>query len=139
MATLAPPEVTLAPPEATVAPPDATVAPAAAEWRVSEADVKGVLRESLLNGKQLGRAFELLMLCNGSRASFTRFLASEYSDENMLFWLACQDYRGEPALNGRRAVAQEMYVSSSNIDFSLRDCYPCLIGTDCPPPPYVQT
>ncbi len=74
--------------------------------------MKGVLREGLLDRKQLPHAFELLMQCSESRATFTGFLASEYSDENMLFWLACQDYHRESALSGRRTVAQEMYASS---------------------------
>ncbi|KAF7261695.1 hypothetical protein EG68_01014 [Paragonimus skrjabini miyazakii] len=40
-------------------------------------------------------SFDLLMQCPGGRKVFREFLRSEYSEENILFWLACEELKQE--------------------------------------------
>lgn len=42
------------------------------------------------------------------RAVFTSFLKSEFSQENMDFWMACEDYRRTPP-SKRAARARKIY------------------------------
>ncbi|XP_076330810.1 uncharacterized protein LOC143236435 [Tachypleus tridentatus] len=42
-----------------------------------------------------GKSFEKLMKCSAGRKLFKEFLKCEYSEENILFWLACEDLKRE--------------------------------------------
>ena len=48
------------------------------------------------------------MIAAGQRV-FSEFLRSEYSEENLLFWLACQDLREEQNNERVREKAQQIY------------------------------
>uniref|UniRef100_A0A672G9W0 Regulator of G protein signaling 20 n=1 Tax=Salarias fasciatus TaxID=181472 RepID=A0A672G9W0_SALFA len=43
-------------------------------------------------GACLGQSFDKLMCCPAGRNSFRQFLRTEFSEENMLFWLACEEF-----------------------------------------------
>ncbi|XP_025109463.1 regulator of G-protein signaling 19-like isoform X2 [Pomacea canaliculata] len=61
-----------------------------------------------------GESFEKLMKCTGGRKLFREFLRSEYSEENMLFWLACEELKTEnnPELVEEKArLIYEDYIS----------------------------
>ncbi|XP_062985910.1 regulator of G-protein signaling 20 [Elgaria multicarinata webbii] len=45
--------------------------------------------------KAWGKSFEKLMRAPTGRNVFREFLQSEFSDENILFWLACEDLKQE--------------------------------------------
>ncbi|CAL1547581.1 unnamed protein product [Lymnaea stagnalis] len=64
--------------------------------------------------KLWGESFEKLMKCAGGRKLFREFLRSEYSEENMLFYLACEDLKKEdnPELIEEKArLIYEDYIS----------------------------
>ncbi|GFO36659.1 regulator of G-protein signaling 20-like [Plakobranchus ocellatus] len=61
-----------------------------------------------------GESFDKLMKCAGGRKIFREFLRSEYSEENMLFYLACEDLKKEriPELIEEKArLIYEDYIS----------------------------
>jgi len=61
-----------------------------------------------------GESFEKLMKCPGGRKLFREFLRSEYSEENMLFYLACEELKAEdnPDLVEEKArLIYEDYIS----------------------------
>lgn len=76
-----------------------------------------------------GDAFEKLMGSEGGRKVFRSFLRCEYSEENILFWLACEDLKKErnPEMIEEKArVIYEDYVSilsprEVSLDSRVRD------------------
>ncbi|XP_058864330.1 regulator of G-protein signaling 8-like isoform X2 [Acipenser ruthenus] len=53
-----------------------------------------------LEALEWSRSLEVLLSHHYGVAAFRSFLRSEFSEENIEFWLACQDYRGtKPATN----------------------------------------
>lgn len=67
--------------------------------------------EDILNW---GESFDKLMRHNGGRKVFREFLRSEYSEENMLFWLACEDLKKEEnaeVVEEKARVIYEDYIS----------------------------
>lgn len=49
----------------------------------------------------------MMKSCLG-RQIFTKFLETEYSDENMLFWNACEEFKSEKSCIKREIMAKEM-------------------------------
>ncbi|KAF7222264.1 regulator of G-protein signaling 20 isoform X2 [Nothobranchius furzeri] len=61
-----------------------------------------------------GQSFDKLMSCPGGRNSFRQFLCTEFSEENMLFWLACQEFCNETnksVIEEKARVIYEDYIS----------------------------
>ncbi|VDI10601.1 regulator of G-protein signaling 17-like isoform X1 [Mytilus galloprovincialis] len=61
-----------------------------------------------------GESFDKLMQSKGGRRTFREFLKSEYSEENILFWLACEDLKKEenPEIVEEKArLIYEDYIS----------------------------
>ncbi|XP_045596938.1 regulator of G-protein signaling rgs-2 isoform X2 [Procambarus clarkii] len=59
-------------------------------------------------------SFERLMKCSSGRQAFRDFLKCEYSEENILFWQACEELKGEnnPAIIEEKArLIYEDYIS----------------------------
>jgi len=64
--------------------------------------------------KMWGESFDKLMKCPGGQRLFREFLRSEYSEENMLFYQACEDLKREenPDLVEEKArLIYEDYIS----------------------------
>lgn len=59
--------------------------------------------------KAWSKSFAKLMASALGQQIFTRFLETEYSDENMLFWHACEDFKKEKKSVKRQIMAKEMY------------------------------
>lgn len=62
-----------------------------------------------------GDSFERLMKSPGGRKVFREFLKCEYSEENILFWLACEDLKKEsnPSIVEQKArIIYDNYVST---------------------------
>ncbi|ELU04586.1 hypothetical protein CAPTEDRAFT_127971, partial [Capitella teleta] len=71
-------------------------------------------RPSLDDIKLWGESFDKVMHTQGGRKVFREFLRSEYSEENMLFWLACEELKNEvnPELVEEKArLIYEDYIS----------------------------
>jgi len=71
-------------------------------------------RASLEEIRSWGESFEALMRNASGRRVFRDFLRCEYSEENILFWLACEDLKAEksPALVEEKArLIYEDYIS----------------------------
>lgn len=61
-----------------------------------------------------GQSFDKLMGCPAGRNSFRQFLRTEFSEENMLFWLACDEFCKETnksAIEEKARVIYEDYIS----------------------------
>ncbi|XP_040569043.1 regulator of G-protein signaling 19 isoform X2 [Lepeophtheirus salmonis] len=61
-----------------------------------------------------GDSFERLMSSDSGRKVFRAFLRCEYSEENILFWLACEDLKNEPSpelIEEKARIIYEDYVS----------------------------
>nr|XP_057935085.1 regulator of G-protein signaling 20 isoform X2 [Doryrhamphus excisus] len=61
-----------------------------------------------------GQSFDKLMCCPAGRNSFRQFLRTEFSEENMLFWLACEEFGKESnksAIEEKARVIYEDYIS----------------------------
>lgn len=61
-----------------------------------------------------GQSFDKLMDCPVGRAAFRQFLRTEFSEENMLFWLACEEFTKETnktATEEKARVIYEDYIS----------------------------
>lgn len=61
-----------------------------------------------------GESFEHLLNSEGGRKVFRSFLRCEYSEENILFWLACEDLKKErnpETVEEKARIIYEEYVS----------------------------
>ncbi|NWJ11913.1 RGS19 protein, partial [Crypturellus undulatus] len=60
------------------------------------------------------QSFEKLMKSPAGRNVFREFLRTEYSEENMLFWLACEELKGEcnkHSIDEKARTIYEDYIS----------------------------
>ncbi|XP_068446153.1 regulator of G-protein signaling 4 [Clinocottus analis] len=65
--------------------------------------------------KQWKKSFNYVMSSQTGRSVFTNFLRSEFSEENMEFWVACEDYKkSEPSKLASRA--QQLYQQHVKAD-----------------------
>ncbi|GJQ68096.1 hypothetical protein Trydic_g10699 [Trypoxylus dichotomus] len=61
-----------------------------------------------------GRSFDRLMRCPAGRKVFRDFLRCEYSEENILFWTACEDLKRETSpeiIEEKARIIYEDYIS----------------------------
>ncbi|KAG5847429.1 regulator of G-protein signaling 18 [Anguilla anguilla] len=73
-------------------------------------------------------SFEELLSHSGGLETFTQFLRTEFSEENIEFWLACEDYKGtssETKLISKAKQIYAVYIDSDgpkevNIDYSTK-------------------
>lgn len=66
------------------------------------------------------------------KTTFQAFLKSEFSDENIEFWMKCEDFkkiRSNATLTSRAKKIFERYIQAEAprevINFDFRACYPC--------------
>ncbi|XP_066537753.1 regulator of G-protein signaling 20 [Hoplias malabaricus] len=69
----------------------------------TESEVEEVRGPTLEDVRSWSQTFEQLIKSPHGRASFRQFLKTEFSEENLLFWLACEELRKE---TNRTAVEQ---------------------------------
>ncbi|XP_050977595.1 regulator of G-protein signaling 17-like [Labeo rohita] len=82
--------------------------------------------KKLISGSQ---HFEVILRCPVARDVFKEFLQSEYSEENLMFWIACEDLKNEtdPSTIAEKArKIYEDYISVSslkeiNLDSQIRN------------------
>ncbi|KAL4624692.1 regulator of G-protein signaling 20-like [Arapaima gigas] len=66
-------------------------------------------RPSVEEVRSWGQSFDKLMKCPAGRRAFREFLRTEFSEENMLFWLACEDLHQETNKNAIEQKANHIY------------------------------
>uniref|UniRef100_A0A1I8FPQ5 RGS domain-containing protein n=1 Tax=Macrostomum lignano TaxID=282301 RepID=A0A1I8FPQ5_9PLAT len=78
---------------------------------ISAFDFGSCSRQHLQGGSQaMGReSFDALMQSANGRKVFREYLKSEYSEENILFWLACEDLKLESTPEGVEEKARVIY------------------------------
>lgn len=74
-------------------------------------------------------SFDKVISCTAGRRYFREFLRSEFSEENMLFWLACEDLKkedDEQRVEEKARIIYEDYISlisptEVSLDAKVRD------------------
>ncbi|XP_078540124.1 regulator of G-protein signaling rgs-2-like [Lissotriton helveticus] len=75
------------------------------------------------------RSFDLLLENPAGRSVFAQFLQTEHSDENMMFWLACEELKNEQHEAPVTEIAKKVYLDyisilspkEVSIDATVRD------------------
>ncbi|XP_002188951.2 regulator of G-protein signaling 1 [Taeniopygia guttata] len=77
---------------------------------------------------QWSQSLEKLLASQSGQGVFREFLKSEFSEENIEFWLACEDYKKTKSdhLHGKAEKIYEEFVQSDaikqiNIDYQIRE------------------
>ncbi|CAL9689239.1 unnamed protein product [Knipowitschia caucasica] len=71
-------------------------------------------KPTLEEARSWGQSFDKLMCCPAGRNAFRQFLRTEFSEENMLFWLACEEFCQETnksAIEEKARIIYEDYIS----------------------------
>ncbi|XP_056132644.1 regulator of G-protein signaling 16 [Lampris incognitus] len=78
------------------------------DWRLSccKMGKNSPTPEECLKWKE---SFEKLLSCKYGLCAFTAFLVSEFSEENIAFYFACEDYRSTKSAAKLPAKAQKIY------------------------------
>ncbi|XP_063154479.1 regulator of G-protein signaling 1 [Candoia aspera] len=98
---------------------------------IESADMKySSSRDVMLSAKEViqwSQSLEKLLANQCGQEAFREFLKSEFSDENIEFWLACEDYKKTQAdcLHDKAEKIYQEFVQSDarkqvNIDFHIR-------------------
>ncbi|XP_061486552.1 regulator of G-protein signaling 1 [Rhineura floridana] len=98
---------------------------------VESADIKySTSKDVMLPAEEVtqwSQSLEKLLATQCGQEAFREFLKSEFSDENIEFWLACEDYKKTQAdcLHGKAEKIYKEFVQSDaikqvNIDFHTR-------------------
>ncbi|KAK2835139.1 hypothetical protein Q5P01_015623 [Channa striata] len=72
-----------------------------------------------------GVSIDHLLECKTGQLVFEDFLRTEYSEENLLFWLACEDYKKNTRETEMTAAARRIYAEFVQVDA------PRQINIDC--------
>ncbi|XP_062990996.1 regulator of G-protein signaling 18 [Elgaria multicarinata webbii] len=80
--------------------------------------------------KKWGESFDMLISQKAGLDAFTRFLRSEFSEENIEFWMACEDYKKSKdtsQLPQKAKTIYEMFIQKEapnevNLDFNTKVC-----------------
>ncbi|KAM9849054.1 regulator of G-protein signaling 1-like isoform 1-T1 [Aulostomus maculatus] len=72
-----------------------------------------------------GESLDHLLLCQTGQLVFKDFLRTEYSEENLLFWLACEDYVKITSETDMKVAANRIYTEFVQVDA------PRQINIDC--------
>ncbi|XP_009985325.1 PREDICTED: regulator of G-protein signaling 19-like, partial [Tauraco erythrolophus] len=79
-------------------------------WRAS----RETKLETIPNCEAWAQSFDKLMKSPAGRNVFREFLRTEYSEENMLFWLACEELKTEcnkHTIDEKARMIYEDYIS----------------------------
>ena len=72
-----------------------------------------------------GQSFDKLMDCPVGRSAFRQFLRTEFSEENMLFWLACDEFCKETNKSTIEEKARLIYEDYISI-LSPKEVWTCM-------------
>uniref|UniRef100_A0AAQ6IJN3 Regulator of G-protein signaling 1 n=1 Tax=Anabas testudineus TaxID=64144 RepID=A0AAQ6IJN3_ANATE len=72
-----------------------------------------------------GVSIDHLLECRSGRLVFEDFLRTEYSEENLLFWLACEKYKKIASKTEMMGAAKQIYTEFVQVDA------PRQINIDC--------
>lgn len=64
----------------------------------------------------------MFSLCAAGQLVFEEFLRTEYSEENLLFWLACEDYKKITSGTEIADAAQRIYTEFVQVDAPRQVC-----------------
>ncbi|TRY56173.1 hypothetical protein DNTS_002528 [Danionella cerebrum] len=67
-------------------------------------------KEAVEDVDSWGESIEKLLSCKAGQTAFQDFLKSEYSEENILFWLACEDYKKISSEPEMISMANQIYT-----------------------------
>ncbi|XP_008293753.1 regulator of G-protein signaling 21-like [Stegastes partitus] len=70
-------------------------------------------------------SFDHLLECKTGQLVFEDFLRTQYSEENLLFWLACEDYKKTTSVTEMTVAAKRIYAEFVQVDA------PRQINIDC--------
>ncbi|XP_054433450.1 regulator of G-protein signaling 19 [Pteronotus mesoamericanus] len=87
---------------------------ASGENRLQPLSDREACAPSLEEVQSWAQSFDKLMRSPAGRSAFRAFLRTEYSEENMLFWLACEELKAEADQHGvdeKARLIYEDYVS----------------------------
>ncbi|KAJ6656219.1 hypothetical protein lerEdw1_004009 [Lerista edwardsae] len=92
--------------------------------------------ESPQTVKKWGESFDKLISQKAGLDIFTRFLKTEFSEENIEFWLACEDYKKSKDLSELSLKAKDIYETfikkeaskEVNLDFNTKELTSKSIG-----------
>ncbi|XP_053104319.1 regulator of G-protein signaling 18 [Hemicordylus capensis] len=79
--------------------------------------------------KKWGESFDMLISQKAGLDAFTRFLKTEFSEENIEFWMACEDYKKSKGLSQLSHKAKKIYETfiekeapkEVNLDFTIKE------------------
>ncbi|KAM8875207.1 regulator of G-protein signaling 5-like isoform 4-T4 [Spinachia spinachia] len=69
-----------------------------------------------------GESLEHLLQSKTGQLLFEDFLRTEYSEENLLFWLACEDYKTITSQAEMRVAAKNIYEEFVQVDAPRQKC-----------------
>ncbi|XP_040216186.1 regulator of G-protein signaling 8 isoform X1 [Rana temporaria] len=86
-------------------------------------------RLTVEEARRWARSFDLLLSHKYGRSAFRAFLQTEFSEENLEFWMACEEYRKTRSINKLPAKARHIFQEfidvqaprEVNIDFPTRE------------------
>ncbi|XP_078074248.1 regulator of G-protein signaling 5-like [Mustelus asterias] len=86
-------------------------------------------RPSSEEAKKWRQSLDKMLAHKYGLTAFRTFLQSEYSEENIEFWLACEDYKKTKSLAKRASKAKQIYLEfietdapkEVNIDYETKD------------------
>ncbi|XP_048844318.1 regulator of G-protein signaling 8-like [Brienomyrus brachyistius] len=68
------------------------------------------IKEPLEEADCWGDSVDRLLECKSGQMAFREFLKTEYSEENILFWLACEDYKKIKSTPEMISTANRIYT-----------------------------
>ncbi|XP_053549078.1 LOW QUALITY PROTEIN: regulator of G-protein signaling 18 [Bombina bombina] len=88
-----------------------------------------ITRVSPEEAMKWGESFDKLLSHKDGLEAFKKFLKMEFSDENIEFWLACEDYKTSDSINqlqNKSKIIYEKYIQKEsplevNIDFATKE------------------
>eukprot|EP00066_Takifugu_rubripes_P006952 XP_003972109.1 PREDICTED: regulator of G-protein signaling 5-like [Takifugu rubripes] len=78
---------------------------------------------------------ETLLTSKSGLQAFQEFLRSEYSEENLKFWLACEAYRGAPSKTKANSICSQFITADApqevNLDAETREALLSVMDSVC--------
>ncbi|XP_055059922.1 regulator of G-protein signaling 21 isoform X1 [Misgurnus anguillicaudatus] len=82
----------------------------------ADADRRDGYKEPVEDVDSWGESIEKLLESRSGQLAFQEFLKSEYSEENILFWLACEEYKKITSVPEMISMANQIYTEFVQTD-----------------------